>query len=425
MLKRAAIVLTAVLFLTFFIPQVSRAEGQSYPIDDGYYFAETGHTVKHGFWSYFRTHGRLRLLGYPISEELVENGITVQYFQRARLEYHADLPEHHKVILGLLGTEIAEKREKGPAFSPVPPVDNSLDRMYFPETGHTLSFGFRQYWRKHNGLTQFGLAISEEFQEVSPTDGKPYTVQYFERARFEYHPELPEGSRIVLGLLGQEFVAARGWSSQDYPLAPVSPPPAVTPRTPNIWGPELALTFDDAFPSPQRLYDMLATLRRYDVKCTFFLRGDWIRQYPNLVDFILSEGHEIGNHTYGHADLVRLGDDQVRDQIRSADGAVLSATGVSTKPLFRFPYGNQTAHARDIVASEGYTVVGWNIDPADWKGTSASELIRHITSRAFDGGIVVLHPTGSGTAAALEPVIQNLQARGFQLETIGQMWNLP
>src|SRR5207247_2574347 len=82
---------------------------------------------------------------------------------------------------------------------------------YFPVVGHTLRGGFRAYWEQHGGLAQFGYPLTEAFAEVSPTDGKPYTVQYFERNRFEDHPELPGPYRVSLGLLGVRVLQTRGW----------------------------------------------------------------------------------------------------------------------------------------------------------------------------------------------------------------------
>ena len=77
---------------------------------------------------------------------------------------------------------------------------------------HNLSGAFYQYWQTHGGLAIFGYPISEEFQEVSHTDGKTYTVQYFQRNRFELHPEFAgTPSEVLLGLLGVDIVRARGW----------------------------------------------------------------------------------------------------------------------------------------------------------------------------------------------------------------------
>src|SRR6476469_6708434 len=72
----------------------------------------------------------------------------------------------------------------------------------FPETGHTIKGDFLQYWDSHGGLAQQGYPITEELQEASDTDGNTYTVQYFERAVFELHPENQPPSNVLLSLLG-------------------------------------------------------------------------------------------------------------------------------------------------------------------------------------------------------------------------------
>ena len=86
------------------------------------------------------------------------------------------------------------------------------DASYFTQTGHNLGGTFRQYWLANGGLAVFGYPTSEAFTETSPTDGKPYLVQYFERNRFEYHPE-NAGTQyeVLLGLLGRQELVDRGW----------------------------------------------------------------------------------------------------------------------------------------------------------------------------------------------------------------------
>jgi glucose/arabinose dehydrogenase len=80
----------------------------------------------------------------------------------------------------------------------------------FPETGVALGGGFKQFWEANGGLATFGYPITGEFREVNPADGQEYTVQYFERARFEYHPE-HKGTpyETQLGLLGRQFANRR------------------------------------------------------------------------------------------------------------------------------------------------------------------------------------------------------------------------
>src|SRR3954452_23366159 len=76
------------------------------------------------------------------------------------------------------------------------------DSRTFPETGKTVKGRFLQYWNEHGGLAQQGYPISDEMQERSDTDGKTYTVQYFERAVFELHPQNNPPNDVLLSLLG-------------------------------------------------------------------------------------------------------------------------------------------------------------------------------------------------------------------------------
>nr|PZN67601.1 MAG: hypothetical protein DIU58_02845 [Sphaerobacter thermophilus] len=106
------------------------------------------------------------------------------------------------------------------AFAPLPgDTPSDANCTFFPQTGHRLCFGFKEYWESHGlefgdpgvsyreSLALFGYPISEEFTD--PDTG--LTVQYFERARFEFHPDNPEPHRVLLGRLGADLVTARGW----------------------------------------------------------------------------------------------------------------------------------------------------------------------------------------------------------------------
>ncbi len=173
------------------------------------YFAETGHTLKDTTLRYWNKFGGLAQFGFPLTEEFTElneadnKEYTVQYFERARFELH---PENagtdYEVLLGLLG------RLYHATDAPIKAIDG---QRFFAETGHNLSGPFRAYWEAYGGLFIYGLPLTEEFKEKSKTDGKEYTVQYFERARFEYHPENTGKSQVLLGLLGRQLLLDRGW----------------------------------------------------------------------------------------------------------------------------------------------------------------------------------------------------------------------
>lgn len=171
------------------------------PNDDLAYFEATGHFVGQPFLDYWQQNGGLAIFGYPISERLRETDeatgetYTAIYFERARFELHPDLG--NQVVLGRLGALLHEPE---PAAQP---LDGA---QFFPETGHNLSGKFLDYWNGSGGLALFGYPISEERMEVNPIDGKEYTVQYFERNRFELHPEEADTPfEVQLGQLGTEL----------------------------------------------------------------------------------------------------------------------------------------------------------------------------------------------------------------------------
>lgn len=185
----------------------SRAAAQSAPKPSGMkvvpetrdaFFQETGQILGEPFLSYWQQHGGVAVFGYPISQRLLEssdgNGevYTVKYFERARLELHPSTGA--MVTLGRLGS-ILHRTERAATALP--------GARYFPETGHNLSGSFLSFWSAHGGLEIFGYPITEVRDEWSPTSGKMLKVQYFERSKFELHPEFAgTPSEVQLGLLG-------------------------------------------------------------------------------------------------------------------------------------------------------------------------------------------------------------------------------
>jgi hypothetical protein len=184
------------------------------------YFPETGHNLSGDFRAYWQQNGGLAQFGFPRTEPFREVNpsdgklYTVQYFERNRFEYH---PENKgtpfEVQLGLLGNQLATETAGAGAQAFKATVDRHFPGgRYFEQTGHNLAAGFKIYWEAHGGLSIYGYPISEEFDEMNPEDGKTYTVQYFERNRFEYHPE-NKGTpyEVLLGLLGNNLLKNKGW----------------------------------------------------------------------------------------------------------------------------------------------------------------------------------------------------------------------
>lgn len=189
------------------------------------FFRETSHSLSYGFKTFWEQSGGLPVFGYPLSEEFTEQNAdtgqtyTVQYVERQRFEYH---PENkgtpYETLLGRLGMAEARRRNLlGTApFQSVAPT-NAPTCQPFPETGHQVCASFMGYWQTHGlelgdpgvsyreSLALFGYPISEAFTQ----DG--LTVQYFERAVFEYHAENADPDRVLLRLLGAQMAHQRGY----------------------------------------------------------------------------------------------------------------------------------------------------------------------------------------------------------------------
>ena len=195
------------LTLSFVVPGVggfvsqAKADGAT-PTGQPELFKETGHILAYNFQQTWHQKGGLAVFGLPLTEVFMENGRPVQYFERAVLEWHADLT---LVQIGLLGSEISRNRLTEAPFRPAVQA-SPKDGYYFVETGHNLSHGFLEFWLNQGGLSVFGFPISEEFREKNLQDGHTYIVQYFERARFEYHPDEPSAAQVLLGQLGRAYL---------------------------------------------------------------------------------------------------------------------------------------------------------------------------------------------------------------------------
>lgn len=209
------------LFLIATLVVQSRADA-SPPPPQVQYFKETGHSAQNWYWQFWKnTPDALRILGYPISEPFVQESFTepgkfyrVQYYERAVLEEHPENfgKDNNKFfVLGrLLGNELIKNRLREAPFQAVPSVPTNANQRFFPETGHTLRNDatkgpFKRFWEQYGGLPVFGFPKSEPFQERNADTGETYWVQYFERNRFEFHPNERAEFQVLLGRLGDQY----------------------------------------------------------------------------------------------------------------------------------------------------------------------------------------------------------------------------
>jgi hypothetical protein len=148
--------------------------------------------------AYYDRCGGERIFGRPISALISDGTITYQWFERARLEYDPRLAgTAAEVRGGRLGAELTAGR----TFPPPAAVPGGLN---FPQTGYGVSGRFRTFWQQNGAVEVLGYPISPEVQETL-SDGQVHTVQYFERARLELHPQNPAPYDVQVGLLGREL----------------------------------------------------------------------------------------------------------------------------------------------------------------------------------------------------------------------------
>lgn len=182
--------------------------------------------------------------------------------------------------------------------------------------------------------------------------------------------------------------------------------------------PCLALTFDDG-PDPQvtpRVLDILAAER---IKATFFVVGRNVAGKEDILRRMHREGHEIGNHSWDHADFTKLSPAQVDAELAATQGAI-SGAGVPAPRLFRPPYGA----VNDVVKNHAnMTIVRWDIDPEDWLNRDPVKIDESLMAHARPGSIILMHDIYLTTADALIPAIDQLKTQ-YQFVTVSQLMNL-
>ncbi len=206
-MRRLASLMLALLLTIGLIP-FNAGSSEVAAAGERFCFQETTYCAENAFLDFWRSNGGLEILGFPISQPFVDNrGLIVQFYERAIMEWHPENTDpRYQVLLTLLGNSLAAARPESAA---PPKACDTTPCNLFAETNHTLRGVFYNYWVNNGGLAVFGFPKTEEFIEVNSVNGKPYMVQYFERNRFEYHPEKETRYQVLLGLLGLESLSTQ------------------------------------------------------------------------------------------------------------------------------------------------------------------------------------------------------------------------
>ncbi len=184
----------------------------------------------------------------------------------------------------------------------------------------------------------------------------------------------------------------------------------------------VALTFDDGPGSYTK--KLLSILKSKKAKVTFFMLGQQISTFPNVVKQVAADGHEIGVHTWDHLSLTTLSSDKINRELQSTMDIVKKNTG-ATPTLLRPPYGAVNNKVLASAKKHGLSVILWNVDTLDWKTRNTAKTIKSAVNDSRRGSIILVHDIHSTTVDAVPGIIDGLRKKGYTLVTVSDLIGKP
>jgi peptidoglycan/xylan/chitin deacetylase (PgdA/CDA1 family) len=189
---------------------------------------------------------------------------------------------------------------------------------------------------------------------------------------------------------------------------------------------QIALTFDAGW-----LYEntetLLNLLDKYDIKATFFVRGLWVKDHPDLAIEIVNRGNDLENHSLTHGHMSTMTDAEVEKEISGTTDIIKETTGFLPN-LFRPPYGEYDKRILRILEADGYPyTILWTVDSYDWaedmNGVKITKdyLVKRVLKGASNNGIILMHVGGYETINALPGIITALRSEGYELVKVNDM----
>ncbi len=183
----------------------------------------------------------------------------------------------------------------------------------------------------------------------------------------------------------------------------------------------VALSFDIGY-VPEN-HDLMRELAEQGIRATFLVMGNPVSRYPEIIDHILDNGHELGNHSFTHDNMLSHSVADIGSELRLTEKVVREArANATTKPLFRAPFGAINNDIIRIANAEGYQVVGWTIDSRDWtEDITANAIYAQVTENVCPGAIIALHDVNPASAIAIPRIIDYLRRNGYSFATVSEM----
>ncbi|MGN0316516.1 MAG: polysaccharide deacetylase family protein [Lachnospira sp.] len=183
----------------------------------------------------------------------------------------------------------------------------------------------------------------------------------------------------------------------------------------------ISISFDAAWGATDTI-SILDILDKYNVKTTFFMTGEWVESYPDMVKEIYSRGHDLGNHSMNHKHMSKLSVEEQKVEIMQVYDKIKELTGYESF-LFRPPYGDYDSTLITTSYSCNFYPIQWSVDSLDWKDYGVDSIIKTVTQhKALDNGaIILLHNGSKFTEQALDTLISTLQSQGYTIVPISEL----
>ncbi len=187
---------------------------------------------------------------------------------------------------------------------------------------------------------------------------------------------------------------------------------------------KIYLTFDAGYENGYT-EKILDTLKKHNVKATFFLVGNYIKTSPDLVKRMLSEGHTVGNHTMTHPDMSGIANfDDFKKELEALEELYYETTGQQLKKFYRPPQGIYSTDNLKAAQKLGYNTIFWSLAYADWNNDSQptrEEAFDKLIPRIHNGAVVLLHSTSKTNSEILDELLTKWEDMGY---TFGEISDL-
>ncbi|MGR6835594.1 polysaccharide deacetylase family sporulation protein PdaB [Syntrophomonas erecta] len=182
-----------------------------------------------------------------------------------------------------------------------------------------------------------------------------------------------------------------------------------------------ALTFDISWGNTTPM-PVIEILKENNLKCTFFLSGPWVKQYPDIVKRLKADGHEIASHGHRHINLSTLSKNEIKEEVKKAHQSIKDTSGVNAN-LIRTPNGDYNNQVIEAIHECNYEAIQWSVDSLDWMNPGVNTIIERVSKKVHPGAIILMHASDSckQTTDALPQVIKELKKQGYKLVTVSEL----